>query len=92
MSSKHSFPLLVMVNNVCGKDICKQVTTFDALCVNNGILYILSANPCLSKNSISLTIISMKNASSYSRIVIDHDTEDPIPICKYFYTFIYFRL
>lgn len=61
------------------EDVCKQVTTFDAVCNKDGIIYMLSANPCYNVTAIGVTIIDTKNKTSFHTVTLS-DIEKPIPI------------
>lgn len=66
------------------EDVCKQVTTFDAVCNKDGIIYMLSANPCYNVTAIGVTIIDTKNKTSFHTVTLS-DIEKPIPISKWLF-------
>ena len=81
---KHTLLLvsLAMVStnffHASARDICELVSTFDAVCKLHDNVIILSAHPCKTSTSLSVTVIDFSNGTQTAYTELDGDTQNPI--------------
>ena len=58
---------------------CRNLTTFDIMCEDESIVYILSGSPCQSNTTVTITMINKKTQKITMKTVTD-DINDPIKL------------
>lgn len=58
---------------------CRNLTTFDMMCEDESIVYILSGSPCQSNTTVTLTIIN-KNTQNITMKTVNNDINDPVKL------------
>ena len=56
--------LTVFISSVLAEDLCRKITTFNAVCQQGGFTFLLSVSPCLTDgnfNPLAFSIFHQKN-------------------------------
>ena len=84
MFSSISSNFLVHLMHEIETKFCGSVSVFDYVCTKfNNTVIVLSAKPCVSKTSVSLTIMRTGSSSFFYNIKTNKIIDDPIRIGKF---------